>query len=175
MQSKNINAQSGATLIIGLIMVVLIAVVGLSAIRGSGLQEQMAGNMRDRNIAFQAGESGVRGGEDMPAENNVPDATESGFISFTDLEKASPRGTVFWQDESNWNADSASYAQDLKYVAKAPDVLLEELRFRSTGFDGGGVDQGSSMNIDDETRYRITAHGVGGSENSSVIIQSTFR
>ena len=54
------GAESGAVLIVGLIMLLLITVVGLASIRGSGMQELMAGNMRDRNIAFQTTESGLR-------------------------------------------------------------------------------------------------------------------
>lgn len=179
MQHQSLVRQNGATLIVGLIIVVLISIIGLSAIRGSGLQEQMAGNMRDRNIAFQAGEAGVREGEAMPAKNEVPSNTNAskGFIAFDDVSKlgAAVRGTEFWRDTDRWEAAAAEYKEDLKFVAKKPKTVLEELRFRATGFDGSAIDQGSSMNVDDETRYRITSKAVGGSEASNVIIQSTYR
>ena len=66
--------QRGALLIVALVMVLLIAIVGMAAIRGTGLQEAMSGNMRDRNIAFQAAESALRSGEVLVMAGTLPTA-----------------------------------------------------------------------------------------------------
>lgn len=55
--------QSGMALVISLILLLLLTLISMSAMRMSGLEEKMAGNDRDRNLAFQAAESALRAGE----------------------------------------------------------------------------------------------------------------
>ncbi len=55
--------QSGAVLIVSLIMLLLLTLIGASSIQTTTLEEKMAGNIRDRNIAFQAAESAIRDAE----------------------------------------------------------------------------------------------------------------
>jgi type IV pilus assembly protein PilX len=61
--SNNSNHQSGAVLVISLIMLLLLTLIGISSIQTTSLEEKMAGNLRDRNIAFQAAESAIRDAE----------------------------------------------------------------------------------------------------------------
>lgn len=56
-------SQRGAALITSLILLVVLTVVGVSSLANTVLEERMAGNMRDRQIAFQAAEAALRGGE----------------------------------------------------------------------------------------------------------------
>lgn len=56
--------QQGAVLIVALIMLLLLTIIGLSSMRGTSLQESMAGNMRDANLALQASEAALRKGEE---------------------------------------------------------------------------------------------------------------
>jgi len=55
--------QAGAILIISLIMLLLLTIIGLASIRGTSLQERMANNYRDSELAMQAAEAGLRKGE----------------------------------------------------------------------------------------------------------------
>ncbi len=57
------NKQNGAVLIVALLMLLLLTIIGISSMRGSTMQERMAGNMRDQSIAFQASETSLRRGE----------------------------------------------------------------------------------------------------------------
>ncbi|NOS73875.1 MAG: hypothetical protein HOP36_04915, partial [Methyloglobulus sp.] len=57
------KSQSGVVLIISLIMLLLLTLVGLTGMQNIGLEEKMAGNMRDSNLAFQAAESALVAGE----------------------------------------------------------------------------------------------------------------
>lgn len=56
--------QRGAVLIVALIMLLLLTIIGLSSMRGTSLQENMASNMRDSNLALQASEAALRKGEE---------------------------------------------------------------------------------------------------------------
>src|SRR5690554_632309 len=164
-------SQQGATLIVGLIMVLLMTIIGLSAIRGSGLQEQMAGNMRDRQLAFQAAEAALREAEsnlDAPPEA-VPIGT-AGFI--VSLDKS---GAAFWQDFNNWQGSAATYSETIDNVSERPQYLVEAIDFYSSGVDGSSVDLASLLSRGMERRYRVTARAVGGSTDAVVILQSHYR
>ena len=63
MTALPINNQRGAILIIALIMLLVLTIIGLSSMRGTSLQESMAGNMRDSSLALQAAEAALRQGE----------------------------------------------------------------------------------------------------------------
>lgn len=52
--------QSGAALVVGLVLLVVITLVGVGAMQTTTLQEKMAGNLRDSNLAFQASEAALR-------------------------------------------------------------------------------------------------------------------
>ncbi len=52
--------QRGAALIVGLVLLVVVTLVGVGAMQSTTLQEKMAGNLRDSNLAFQASEAVLR-------------------------------------------------------------------------------------------------------------------
>lgn len=54
------SQQQGAVLLVALIMLLLLTIIGAAAMRDTNLQERMAGNMRDHNLAFQAAEAALR-------------------------------------------------------------------------------------------------------------------
>jgi len=58
-----IRPQSGAALITGLIFLVVLTMIGVTAARMSSLEERMSGNMRDRSLAMQAAELALRDAE----------------------------------------------------------------------------------------------------------------
>lgn len=60
--------QSGAALLIGLILLLIMTVLGLSASNVSIMQERMAGNVTQNNIAFQRAEETLREIEQRVAE-----------------------------------------------------------------------------------------------------------
>lgn len=54
------HKQQGAVFITGLVFLVVISLLGVTAMKTSTLEERMAGNSRDRNLALQAAEMGLR-------------------------------------------------------------------------------------------------------------------
>ncbi len=77
--------QSGAALITGLIFLVVLTMIGLTAARMSSLEERMSGNMRDRSLAMQAAELALRDAE--------KDITGSG---------TGPRNPAIWAMTGFW-------------------------------------------------------------------------
>lgn len=69
------NRQQGVVLITGLILLVLLTIIGVTASRSTLLEERMAGNMKDQNVAFQSAEAALR-----VAENYLNGASLGNFV-----------------------------------------------------------------------------------------------
>lgn len=64
---QTLHHQSGAVLIISLIMLLVMTIIGVTAMRSSTLEEKMAANTMNYNITFHAAESAI--------ENALDDTT----------------------------------------------------------------------------------------------------
>ncbi|WP_444926615.1 PilX N-terminal domain-containing pilus assembly protein [Microbulbifer sp. TRSA002] len=176
---KKPKNQVGATLLVGLIILLLMTFIGLAAIRGSGMQELMAGNMRDRQLAFQAAEAALRLAEaelsDVSGKTiSFADEPESGSGYFQEMSGSS--AIEFWL-EFDWENDSISPDIDdmnLSGVASQPRYVVERIEGSVwSGNDGGPIDHTNQANAEPPEYYRITSRGVGSSDSTIVILQST--
>jgi len=59
MNTINIKRQQGAVLVVGLLLMLLATFLTVAAMNNAGVQERMAANTQNENIAFQAAESAV--------------------------------------------------------------------------------------------------------------------
>lgn len=178
--------QKGAVLILGLIMLLLMSIVGMAAIRGSGLQETMAGNMRERNLAFQSAESALRIGEALVQENNVENLDFSGATVGLKPDLMQP-GLALppvseWSDEQ-WENNAVQPVLDLENIPDdlLPRYVVEELNILSFDVNkatGGALDQESLLKSNAALEmefFRVSGRGQSGSGQSEVIVQSTYR
>ena len=173
--------QKGVVLMVGLIMVLLITIVSLAAVRGTGLQESMAGNMRDRNVAFQAAESALRAGEarlglDVKV---LPDfnCTEGNclYFAYVDGVGFQPQKAVELWDKTKWEEHSSEIDLALSGVAQKPRVILEAMgedTYACAANSGSAIGVGGSF--ERCFPFRVTARGYGASANTVVIVQSSF-
>ncbi|QEY17967.1 hypothetical protein D0C16_19415 [Cellvibrio sp. KY-GH-1] len=173
------TSQQGVVLLVGLVMVLLITIVGLSAIRGTGLQESMAGNMRDLNLAFQSAESGLRFAESIVSISvkTVPpfDCTAGLCV---DQERGTPANSVRWWNEESWAKIAVEADLGLKNVEHQPRIILELLDSDAgscAAGEGSGIGTGSLTMVGDCIPYRITALGYGADENTQVMVQSAYK
>jgi type IV pilus assembly protein PilX len=178
------NHQSGAVLIISLIMLLLITLIGISGSYGTGLEEKMAGNMRDESLAFQAAETALRAGESIVMLNPPAFSVKGNGTGGTGLYTTVGTGaqsTGYWQTvDWNSNAAVASYAGgSLNNIKSVPRYIIEELpttTSTSTTTNGGGsLETGTPSSSETVSWYRITARGTGGSDNTVVILQTIIR
>lgn len=158
--------QRGVTLIVALIFLAVLALLGATAAQNSVLEERMAGNTRDRDLAFQAAEAAI---ED--AKLNIATLrTQLGAAGLVDasncaVTNAPPcylshgNDAAYWTNTFVWNAANARHpTQNLNQVAQQPLFILEKI---STG--PGTLET-----------YRVTARGVGKSANAVSITQEAF-
>jgi type IV pilus assembly protein PilX len=84
---RNARRQRGAALLTGLIFMVILTLLGITAARMAGLEERMSGNMRDRSLAMQAAERALRDAErDIrgPVAGSTRSPAVSGITNFID-------------------------------------------------------------------------------------------
>ncbi|HEC59907.1 MAG TPA: hypothetical protein ENI24_10115, partial [Methylophaga sp.] len=63
MAKHHLVKQQGVVLVISLIMLLIMTILAISSMSTTILEEKMSGNFKDRNMAFQAAEAGLRAGE----------------------------------------------------------------------------------------------------------------
>ncbi|WP_246237858.1 pilus assembly PilX family protein [Pseudomonas akapageensis] len=59
------NAQKGMALVVSLIFLLLLTLIGITAMQNATLQEKMAGSVKLRNASFQLAETALRTGENL--------------------------------------------------------------------------------------------------------------
>ncbi len=154
--------QQGAALIVGMIMLLLLTLIGVAGMRDTLLQEKMAANMRDRDVALQAAETALRAAEltlsaavgpVFTNNNGLYDLGVSAGLNATKRVKPAISGTVvaeqvFWQQSWSWaSSNSIVYnrtlpnlttAQNPRYVIeKLPQSLTDLTLYPNTAFAAG--------------------------------------
>lgn len=79
------GTEHGSALIIALILLVLLTIIGVSAIQNTTMQERMAGNMKEQHRAFQAAEQGLREAEGTIGFGSPCPALLSDFTDFSNM------------------------------------------------------------------------------------------
>jgi type IV pilus assembly protein PilX len=168
------GSQVGAALMMALIFLVLMTLLGTTAMRSSAFQEQMAGNSRDWNLAFQSAEAALR-----EAETYVQDTPV--LPEFDDADGLYQLNSASAPD---WRADPPSdgngfvtYAGDLDGTAEAPRYFIEEL----STVHPAGTETETGTPMEEIAYYRVTAVGYGSAVNddgtaaTSVVLTTVYR
>jgi type IV pilus assembly protein PilX len=158
----------GATLVIGLLTLVLLSLIGLAATSTSRMEVQISGNDKLYKEAFYAAEFGVARGE------TVLEA----LLSRTDLNEDSVSGHYAQNTQPAWydldwtDTDSVQLAADSiptgMKVAVPPRYTIEQRTFtRDSLTTGIGVPTGVYQ-------FNVSARGVGSSPNSEVVLETVY-
>lgn len=181
MTEMNVNSfrqsrQQGAALLMGLILLLIMTLLGISAMRGTTLQERMAGALHEQNLALQSAESALRAGEQALLDSVTLNFSQPGWYDSNQTDKV-----------PDWENDGTNVAEvgDGGVVEHAPEGLDRQnnpqfyvVRIPVVQADSS---QGSSMSLGDGTvntefdMYKIVARGFGNNTRSVVILESTFR
>ena len=170
------HTQRGAVLIISLIMLLLMTILGITAMRTGLLEEKMAANSRDQTLAFQAAEIALRDAETwLMSQATEPLPTDDGSNRVWNADILDPvaNNAIGWWQEPNrnaawWTANSEAFAPNIDNVNSSPLTITEYHQYISDDLvvGDGNADAGRVF-------YRITAKGTGGSDQSRVLLQST--
>lgn len=161
--------QSGAALIVGLVILLLLTLLGVTAFKDAAMQERMAGNLSDANAAFQSAEAAVREAirsGDLAGKNY--NGTVSGYgqqiTAFTNADGANISESEYWMGSFDWDKNGKEATQPEK-TNSAPRYFVENIP-ANTGIWKAGERA--------KRAYRITARAHGTSDRSEAIVQSTI-
>ncbi len=164
--------ERGAVLVVSMIFLMIITLIAIGSIRDTVLEEKMAGNTRDRNIAFQSAESGVR-----EAEQFIEGITSLGdFDSAPGLYGRTAVEPEFWND-AVWQSQGQHVVAESEYGAYAPPRYMVKHVTTVTGTEGAlnMSGYGDNKGTGDVTVFRITVRGTGGNADSAeVILRSQY-
>ncbi|MBU1439020.1 MAG: PilX protein [Gammaproteobacteria bacterium] len=158
--------QRGMALVISLLLLVAITLLAVSTMRSTTMQERMASNLNDRELAKQVAESTIR-----QAGLLLPPVAGSAW--FTAALPAPAVGTAdLWQNPASW-ANAGAIVVRIDGVDYTGQYLVENMGFwvnRNT----------PNCKVKDDPlcesqTYRITARTAPTAGRASVILQAIWR
>ena len=182
-QPVPVASQAGMSLFPALMFLLVLAVIGVSALNSTLMQEKMVSNAKDANVAFQAAEAGLRDAEVDIIKNIGPGTVFSSSCSnglctppstwptptSLDISKA-----IDWSNAGLTRAYGIYTAAPLlASVAVQPRYVIERLSTLPVG-PGGSVGLGVGVPNSGGAAYRLTALGTGMRPETQVILQSTY-
>lgn len=169
------DRQQGAALIVTVLLMMVISLLALAAMMRNNLDERMAFNQRDRQLALQAAEAALREGEDAVEAQFGNELDESFFIDMNDCAQAqgwcATRPNVQgWSSlpATAWTNGNTTFALSTRTaiagVSAQPRYLIEYKGITGTFTPGQSC----------VANFVITARAVGLNPNSTVTLQSLF-
>lgn len=161
--------QRGVVLVVSLLMLMVLTMIGLAATRGTALEQRMAANQNDREVAFQAAEATLSYAEGTMSAAAQPVFTNNTAGAYYNSNMTSWMSQSFWANSAN----VATYGGGIQPApASPPTYYIVETQYGTTVGQGGNA--GSSGLQKEETVFYIYARGVGTSGNTAVILESAF-
>ncbi len=159
-------AQAGAVLVISLIFLLLMTIIGVTTMQTTTLQERMAGNTRDMNLALQSAESALRDGENWLATSPANRAQADTHAELPD--------PVAWDTIVNpplsTTMTTSQYVAPPPIVYVAPPTQVFYGGSQAADFAGTTSGMGPPANY-----YPVTAQASGGSPNAIVMLHTRFK
>lgn len=161
--------QRGVALIVVLLLLLVVTLIGLASMRGTLLQERMAGNVFARSEAFQSAEAVLREAEQFAATMPViPPAGCAGGVCAMALNGAAPA----WQADGFWsNGQFRQAAQPVGGIT--PRYVVEDYGQSESASCTGSVDMSAPPCTDRRQVYRITVRSETPN-GAEVLLQSTY-
>jgi type IV pilus assembly protein PilX len=159
--------QRGVALIIALVLLVIMTLLGLSAMRTVSLEERMTGQTFDRSLSFQSAEAALREAESW-TETNKPTPAAGAACNSDGVCGSPAAGTAErWKDSgfSGWKTATA--------VVSGPNTISPQYFIEYLGNTFPCVPNDLTQGNDCK-RYRITARSNAGTDRASVMLQSIY-
>ena len=172
----------GFSLIVVLLMTVVLAALALGALNTSVIQERMAGNARDKNIALQSAEAALRDAEvdiatHLTAASPFVAGCDGGLCVPPSMTATGATSTPVWKTLAWDEAHTRRYGQytgavGLPDVASQPLYIVELLPRLPPGI-------GSTLNLGSQDTpqpqaFRITVRATGMRASTTAMLQSVY-
>jgi len=144
------SKQRGATLLISLVLLLVLTILALVAARSASLQQRMASNLQQQNMAFQAAENGIQAAILKLSEDafNRPQSGTSKYLSM-DMKKDMPKLPDWLTNECS--TPTQGYCVTVEEVDCSGAITGAPRDPTSTGVN--------QVNLSGGVCYRITSNG----------------
>ena len=196
--AQTLRRQAGIALLVVLIMVLLVTLAGIAAVRTLVVEERMASNSLDRNLAMQSAENVLRYAEGIAQAQSVSTTFNAGFTSnnsnlpygsytgnactansMTDLSpcisglcsQPTPSCTPRWELAGfvGWATPTNQQVSDASLASSTlPKYIIE---FLGKNFACAPNDPDDKYSC---AQYRITVTTQGGADRAAVQLQSYY-
>ncbi len=163
--------QRGSILVFTLVILLVMTLLGMTAMRTSILEEKIAGNNHNQKTAFQAADSALNETEKMLQAMAWQDNLATKFSREESGYYNQIRDSPNVHNSNNWSRTTTFSAALLPGTPNAPQITVENL-----GITLPLVNQNYSSNSERATQIsRITVRATGTTESAVVILQSYLR
>ncbi|WP_029909645.1 pilus assembly PilX family protein [Pelobacter seleniigenes] len=167
-----LKTENGSILITGILILVILSILGLTAMRSTLLQAKMANNLEQQDIAFQAAETGLRRAEaQMSAYSTLPTFSGSSGL----YQPASAGGTPRWESV-DWSASSACIVYQSINLSTTPPT--PEIKCIAEYLTSIADDSNPTVDYSEVTTYydmiRLTCRGVSPNGRAKAMLQTTY-
>jgi type IV pilus assembly protein PilX len=180
-------------MIVALMFLVILTMLGVSALSGTTLEEKMAGSTRDRDLAMQAAEAALRDAEKdlnntntsyrvVATANFVAACTFGLCLTTCPAADTCPAPDMTKMDYSTGTLTSAYYGQftgDTSYTGTASNIRLPRymIELLTTAVVPGALNptpHPTAPNPPYNRLFRITAVGYGKAAGTNVVLQEIY-
>jgi type IV pilus assembly protein PilX len=171
-QPAFMHKQQGAVLVTGLLILLILTIIGITGMSNTTMQERMASNDRDRQVAFQAAEAALRHAEKYLgspgtslSSSSFDDDCESPLAGHCNPKPAS---TEQWLISANWtDSDKHIPYSTTGETLSSPKYIIEYM--------GKQVIPPATLPCPTcNDIFRITALASGATNTARVMLQSYY-
>jgi type IV pilus assembly protein PilX len=169
------SSERGAVLAFALVFLIVLTVIAVGNMETTILEERMAGNLQDYNVAFQASEAALAAAETwLEDQIKLPATSTNGSTmvwSNAGLEPDTDSEPWWNERPATWWTANGRNAAGMPGVAAQPQYVIEELFMSGKG---QSLNLGTGDPPNQRVYHRITSRGIGGNQNTQVMLQSTY-
>ena len=175
--------QRGAILFVSLIILLLMTILGVTAMSNVTMEERMAGNMRDSDMAVQAAEAALRSGEAwLTATVTEPAKCSTLGTACTTAWDEGVLPDLSFQTDAWWTINGRLYVNNGgtnvltggdtatgPYVAAPPEFIIEFQKYVPDS-----LTIGHKNSVDGKQFFLVTGRAHGGSIAAESLLQTSF-
>lgn len=155
--------EQGVALVMGLIILLVMTLISITAMRGTLMQERMSGAFQGQQLAFQAAEAALRQAERELGKSSVP-LGSAGFFDSKNPNREPPD----WADpDADPNVGEALEYDDrvIEGAVRQPQFFAEKIGLSCERPD---PEAGAAIQ---ENVFRVMARGFGANEHNQAVLE----
>ena len=168
--------QNGTVLVLSLIILSVLTLVAVTGMKTSVNEEKMTGNLRDRELAYQAAEAALRQARtDVDAMTSFATLTNTNGLLKSDVDDPDYYDPAMWYVSGNYQTIAGGIANG--QLANVPRFVVQHSTRKDwckSATEGAlGEIQGNAKSCPSDV-FLLTAHGTGLSADTTMALQEYF-